>query len=195
MMIQTDAEQAFLQRLRSETAPQHQQLEQNPLSAALMRPDVRKDDYAAYLSYMYRVIEYCEQTVFPAIKDIADTSGRHKLPALAADLAFLGKTPHSEDFVITPGPLSAAQAMGYMYVIEGSTLGGRVILKHISKTIPVNATAGAAYFHGYEDETGSRWKNFLQELTDFTVNNRCEEAVITAATHAFTAIGHYFSRK
>jgi len=53
-----------------------------------------------------------------------------------------------------------AQAMGSLYVIEGSALGGRVIAPRLAQTLDLVPGRGASYFHGFGDETGAMWRDF-----------------------------------
>jgi len=53
-----------------------------------------------------------------------------------------------------------ADVMGSLYVIEGSTLGSRVITPHLKTTLGLGQGRGASYFHGFGGETGVMWANF-----------------------------------
>jgi len=60
-----------------------------------------------------------------------DEIGRRKLPLLERDLRALGIAPCA---VRPPAPRlpDAAAALGALYVLEGATLGGRVIHRHVA---------------------------------------------------------------
>lgn len=190
----TPAELSFLQDLRKQTGPQHQQLESSSLSQALMKPGVEMQDYTRYLSYMYRVIEYAEEHIFPLVNDLLETSSRRKLYSIQKDLAYLHGQPVAQYFSISDKELTQAEALGYLYVIEGSTLGGRVIIKHLQKYLPVNEQDGALFFAGYGADTGKQWSSFLQTLTAYATGKHCEETVIQSAIAAFTAIREFFNK-
>jgi heme oxygenase len=53
-----------------------------------------------------------------------------------------------------------AEALGSLYVIEGSALGGRVIAPQLKRTLGLTQGAGASYFHGFGGESGVMWNNF-----------------------------------
>ena len=53
-----------------------------------------------------------------------------------------------------------AEALGSLYVIEGSALGGRVIAPQLNRTLGLTQGAGASYFHGFGGESGVMWNNF-----------------------------------
>ena len=73
---------------------------------------------------------------------------------------------------------TTAFALGILYVVEGSSLGGRFILKNL-ETIPgLDNGKGVSYFTGYGNKTGSQWKNFLNFLTTYEEENNCEDEII-----------------
>jgi heme oxygenase len=80
-----------------------------------------------------------------------------------------------------------------MYVIEGSTLGGRIILKHIHTALGLDENKGASFFAGYGAETGIRWKKIMNIMSGYAVANKCEDEVIAGACHAFESIDKYFA--
>lgn len=188
--------QAFLERLRSATHPAHKALEELPVSRSIVQPDLRLDQYAHYLSLMLEVHRDIERNIFPLLNEIIpDLATRKKSPLIEADLSYLQQPfPADAEAPITaliPNP-SVAFAMGILYVIEGSTLGGRVILKNIQATLQLNQWSGASYFNGYGDHTGINWKNFLQLLTQFEAERDCSEEIINGAEFAFLAIHRHF---
>ena len=58
-----------------------------------------------------------------------------------------------------------AEAMGSLYVIEGSALGGRVIAPQLKRTLGLGQGRGASYFHGFGGETGAMWANFRTQAS------------------------------
>jgi heme oxygenase (biliverdin-IX-beta and delta-forming) len=89
-----------------------------------------------------------------------DYEARRRRPVLDRDLAHFGEpTP-------PPCPLarprSRAEALGLLYVLEGSTLGGQVIRKRLlSQGAGLD---GVSFLDPYGAETGPRWKAFLSVL-------------------------------
>lgn len=83
--------------------------------------------------------------------------------------------------------------MGIMYVVEGSTLGGRFILKNVQENLGYNEEKGASYFSGYGNKTGSFWKKYLNSLTEFESKTNSQEEIIEGADYAFRVIGKHLS--
>lgn len=192
-MMQFSAQAAsFVQDLRQATAPQHSQLEANEVSKRLMNPNVTVAQYAHYLSCMYPVIAFCETYIFPVIEQIIPTDERRKLHLLDKDLAALHHAPATAAYQPLTLPVDIATAFGHMYVIEGSTLGGRVIVKHIHKHLGLDEHNGAAFFIGYGNATGPLWQSFMATFTEYIANTQSEAVVIAAAQDTFAAIDEYF---
>jgi heme oxygenase (biliverdin-IX-beta and delta-forming) len=118
-----------------------------------------------------------------------DFAARRKAVWLRHDLALLG-IDHAQQAELPrclelPTPHSMAAALGAMYVLEGATLGGQVILRMIDKTLPLSAPGGAGFqaaFHGgYGPHNGSMWLSFKAAATrQLDSSARIGEAVHTA---------------
>lgn len=79
-----------------------------------------------------------------------------------------------------PGIDSNAAAFGALYVMEGSSLGGKVICKTISENLGLAGVRGLKFFNSYGPETGSRWKTFLAALHSFDGKPEEPEIIETA---------------
>lgn len=188
----------FIKNLRQETAASHQQLEENRLSKAILNPSVSLSDYQAYLSALYAVTIACEDQVFPAISTIVpDLQERYKSGKIIEDLSFTGMS----DVQIDALPVcqfefsSPAEALGIIYVIEGSTLGGRILYKHIHETLGFDPERGAAYFWGYGTQTGILWKSFISAFSQFAVENDNGSQIIDSAVKTFIIIDNWLSKQ
>ena len=189
---------AFLQKLRDATSSRHTALEALPLSKMLMRDDVTLENYALYLRCMKDVIAVYDSEVLPLVDEILPQKpSGERLSSLAADMAYVvqhGVSVDNTEPLHYPEIPSKAFALGMAYVIEGSTLGGRVILKHLSSRINVTERQGAAFFAGYGRETGARWRQFLEALTTFVTDSDREFGVIAGAVAGFDMISVHFSK-
>ena len=188
--------EVFLKNLRSATAPMHTALEANPVSASLMSPDLSLPAYRHYLTLMAEVVAFTEKVIFPAVSDIVpDTDQRRKLSQIHSDLTALTESTLEDPALFYPvdKDFTISFAMGYMYVTEGSTLGGRMILKHVQEKLGLNEAMGASFFAGYGSETGVKWKSFLSNLTNYAEQSGSSDEIIRGAQHAFAAIDRYFA--
>lgn len=187
----------IISKLRTHTGTLHSELEQTPISVALLDEHVSTQNYVVYLQKMREIVAFYENEIFPALTDtLPDLSGRKKLTLIEEDLSFFSsQTSQSPTFeaLSMPDP-SIGYALGCMYVMEGSTLGGKVILKHVSKTLGIVPTQGGAYFAGYGEETGHYWKTFLHTLQEYSVNHEVDAEILKGAKDTFIAIKHYFEQ-
>ena len=189
-------EQLFLENLKSDTAPMHRALEQTALSIDLMSPDVSRGQYTQYLRAMCGVIAFTESAIFPLVERVVPhLSKRKKLPALVADIRALTGAGKEETTSFKPFslPVSENFALGFMYVIEGSTLGGRVILRHLQSRPFFSEHDASEFFAGYGAETGSLWKSFLAALSAHAVREGAQQEIIEGAMAGFESIRNYFT--
>jgi len=186
--------ETFLEQLRAKTSDSHTNLEKLPVSMSITSPDITNASYAHYLDLMHDVIKQLEQEIYPVISSIVtDLDSRVKLDLIEKDLAVLDhvKTAFSNPFGDSRKLHSVPFAMGIMYVVEGSTLGGRYILKNIESALKLDDTNGALYFAGYGNKTGSTWKNFINVLTAYEQENHVGDEIIAGADFAFQAIHNH----
>jgi heme oxygenase len=187
----------IVSKLRTYTGTLHSELEKTPISVALLDEQVSTHNYVAYLQKMREIVAFYESNVFPALTDtLPDLPKRKKLPLIDEDLNYLASdaselSAFETSLIANP---SIAYALGCMYVMEGSTLGGKMILKHASKILGIIPEQGGSYFAGYGEETGYYWKTFLQTLQEYSVNHDCDTEILTGAKDTFIAIKHYFEQ-
>lgn len=178
----------FLADLRETTSPAHKALEELPLSKSIVSAELTLSDYACYLSRMYAYVREFESKIFPLLLPVfPDIDQRKKASWIEKDLeALKNKTPLPAipSFEFKSGP-SLAYDVGRMYVLEGSTLGGKFIYKNVQKTLALDEIQGAAYFNGYGQQTGQRWSSFIGQFSDFALSSGKEQEIIKGANEAF----------
>lgn len=178
----------FLERLKSDTASAHKNLEALPLSTAIVSENLTLNDYAKYLKVMHAIMNDAESKLFPIVQSvIPDIDNRKKAHHIKHDLQQIGHIPSDYTSVFSKS-YSLPFALGIVYVLEGSTLGGRFIIQNIQKTLHLSPSNGAQYFYGYGQHTGSMWKAFLSNLSDHTKESGNQQAIIDGATYAFDLI-------
>ena len=79
----------------------------------------------------------------------------------------------------------AAGFLGALYVLEGSTLGGRLIARHLQPTFGFRDGKGDAYFRGHGDQTGALWREITAAIAALPEGDSPE--VIEAAKRTFDA--------
>jgi heme oxygenase (biliverdin-IX-beta and delta-forming) len=101
------------------------------------------------------------------------------------ELASRGALPMVETF---------GQAFGALYVLEGSKLGGRYILKDLSNRLGSGIDGMDAFFTGYGPDTAVRWASFKALLDKFSTLRPVEfPEVIAGARMTYAAIDAWMS--
>lgn len=184
---------AFLSDLKSKTLDSHKKLESLQISVSILSPDMKISDYTNYLSLMHDVHKNTEELVFPLVYEIVkDLDKRKKSNLIEEDFNFLTYNKTDLKQVFHNKEISAAFALGILYVMEGSTLGGRFILKNISTISGLDKGLGISYFQGYGEKTGSYWKTFLGYMSEYEENYNCGNTIIEGALYGFDSIYNHF---
>jgi heme oxygenase (biliverdin-IX-beta and delta-forming) len=170
----------LLSRLKHETAACHTRLEH---ALDLMRDDLQRDEYIALLDRFHGYVgpwEDAAAACMPAsLADFFDA--RRKAPLLAADLvALTGERPQGGACPDLPRMHGIGDAFGSMYVMEGSTLGGRFIAPHVAARLNLEPGHGNAYFEGYGPRTGSMWNAFRATASASVPQSQFDDAVKAA---------------
>ncbi|NIE77791.1 biliverdin-producing heme oxygenase [Pantoea sp. Ap-967] len=115
--------------------------------------------------------------------------GRVKLPALSLDLQALNLSPADIDALplcqALPSVHDEASALGVMYVLEGSTLGGQVLKKAMAERFGIGADNGAGFLDVYGERTASYWRSFLERLGQAPASAAAQAASVQAAVATF----------
>jgi len=122
-----------------------------------------------------------------------DLGDRSHVARIARDLAALRSEPCPGEAPDTFEITSFPRALGSLYVMEGSTLGGRIILRHL-ETLQINIPTNAmSFFAGHGAETGSMWCTLVAKLDAFgELNPASCYAVQESAQRTFQAIIAWF---
>ena len=181
-----------ISRLRRETAWDHEAVEG---VMPLMTQELDSKEYVACLSRMYGVVAAWEEQAYREAPGWLRVSlaERKRLGMLDRDLAFFGHVP-SEERSTLPAIDDVPSLLGAMYVMEGSTLGGQQIARHVEKCMGLTTGVGNAYFVGHGDQTGRRWKEFCLML-ETKVPESDAEAVVQGAKAMFATFGGWMRRE
>ena len=184
-----------LDRLRAETRAEHTAIEG---ALGLMRDDLTLADYQRLLEQyhaFYAPIEARLACVLPSAKLGLDFETRRKLHWLRADLDVLGGWPADTliDCNALPTLRTPAQAVGCLYVLEGATLGGQVIGRHVRRTLGLTPVSGARFFHGNGARTAQMWLAFRAALQGFAANPATADAVVESANATFGSLRRWCS--
>jgi heme oxygenase len=183
----------ILARLKEETRSQHESTEGD---VDLMRPDFTRENYRDLLVKFYSFYKPFEERMQAAIAENGvefDHQERLNTPRLEKDLRSLGMSDEEISRIEPTDEIpvldSKERIFGSLYVIEGSTLGGQVISRHLKQNLGLDETNGIAFFSGYGKETGPMWKAFGEAITNFAGDSENHDEIIAAAKETFEKIG------
>lgn len=183
-----------LEHLRSATRLQHERLEQQPYAQRVMGGRVSRPEYGGFLQAMYLLHQELEADIArspePALREVFSEDMR-KLDWLASDLRELGYAPVPSGAVAVHAESLAARyhaaaesdpffLLGALYVLEGSSLGGRVqrsalLARHEFAQLKHH------YLSGYQSGTRQHFDRFAQRLTRaLDTEQRLERASVGA---------------
>ena len=185
----------FFQRIKAETADLHRQTESAPLSVALVSDAVNEKVYTDYLLRMKDIVAWYEHVVFNRLAGvISDIEQRRKLPFIKNDLTQFNIDPekNTEHFSL-PEAETNSVLLGYMYVLEGSSLGGAMIYKHVSRHIDITEQKGGSFFTCYQAELSARWKSFLDIMGEQSLAEKNADEIVIGAKRAFEGIYKHLS--
>jgi heme oxygenase len=180
-------EVSVLQELKQKTAAHHRALEE---TAGIWDGLTSEPLYATLLIRFWGVYSAGESRL-AALEELPrwlpDLSQRWKLSALESDLMDLGIPSESwGSRTSEPEIPTVAAAFGWLYVFEGSTLGGRMIARQVNKTLGLGPQNGCHFFSSYGTEVTPMWKRFGESLESFCRSNPdCRDEVIQNAELAF----------
>ncbi|UYZ61559.1 biliverdin-producing heme oxygenase [Hymenobacter weizhouensis] len=174
---------SLLLRLRRETRPYHDALEQNAFNQALVAGAPTAEGTAWFLAKLYGFLQPYETALrqqVPAFSGAWELPARYRAHLILEDLQRPAAAPGLPLCPAMPPLHSRAQLLGAMYVVEGSTLGGQVITRQLIQAgIPLRR-----YFAGYGEQTGPRWKTFCQLLTAEAATTSPDD-IVASASHTF----------
>ena len=171
-------------RLKSGTEQQHREIE------GLIDPLRNFSSLDAYKCHVFKSWRFYRsmETGLAALdwsRVGIDIAARRKLPLLERDLDALGiPRSHAPDDWAPLTPIDMDFALGCMYVVEGATLGGQVISRHLAK-LGIGPNNGGCFFNGYGTRTGEMWKSFQASAISYCVTEDQICQAVNGAKSAF----------
>lgn len=175
--------------LRSGTAAEHANLER---SLDLLDPELDRTRLTEVLARMHGFWRSAEAgldawaTRFPVDARNVAWARRRRAALFASDLASLG-APGAAVGPELLHPAGTDEAMGRLYVLEGSTLGGAFIDRHLA-TVPQLSGLRLRAFSPYGAETGAMWHGFRRAARERVAAGGDAATMVAAARQTFTAL-------
>jgi heme oxygenase len=189
-------------RLKNETKPNHDSVERFAHSDKIMDHTLSLDQYRDLIMSQYLLHRHLEaqmaQVLSAEQQAALEFEQRRKLPLLAQDLALVAPEGLAEaaDLLADFQLASAHDALGAMYVLEGSTLGGAVIRRELAKNPNIADHVARFHYYGcYGPLIGERWKSFLGLLAEWATTDEQQDAVVAKAKETFGLFERLLARQ
>lgn len=195
---------SILSRLRLETRGEHDAVEQ---VLDLIGSSLTRDGYRHRLEQFYGFYAPLEQALRArcALLEVravdvtvaawspsmcsALVPRLNKAAHLWQDLGHLGVLTATLSLCRELPPLEGpAEVLGCLYVLEGATLGGRLITRHIGTTFGITPATGGSFFEGYGENTGRMWQAMRRLLVRSVPDTQTENAIVANAIATFACL-------
>lgn len=124
---------------------------------------------------------------------------RAKAPALVRDLLALGLSAADIEALplcqALPAVEDEARALGVMYVLEGSTLGGQVLKRAMAERLGLAPDCGLGFLDVYGEASGSYWRAFLERLAGASCTPAAQAATVQAAIDTFERFERWLEQR
>ena len=189
--------------LRETTRTLHKDAESRPLQRAMAKGTLPPGSYVMYLGQLRHLHEALEASLdsvsasHPGLA-VLFTEDRRRVPDLDRDLAAFGVSvedlpvlPATAEFMSRVEDLATSESvalLGPLYVLEGSTNGGKFLARVLERSLQIENRAGLSYMDPYGDRQPEMWATFkrLADRVELTPDQR--SAVTEAACETFRAI-------
>ncbi len=176
---------SFLTTLKNDTKVAHVRVEK------VMVKEIKSisclEHYARLLERLFLFYNPLECKVHQSLDQsiLPDIDKRKHTKWILEDLDVLGYTINTSNKCKTQHITSISYAVGVLYVMEGSTMGGQIISKMVKKQL--NTNISTHYFDSYSDKTMEMWLSFKNSITQNETQLDHEE-VFKGANETFSAL-------
>ena len=183
-----------LTELRTATAVEHEQVES---ALALMDPHLGRDRLVAVLTRLHAFWTAAEAGLDawarrqPADAETVGWARRRRAHLFAADLSALGAGTDTGEQPALPAVEDTDQALGRLYVLEGSTLGGTFISRHLATLPALGPGVRLGAFSPYGTETGAMWHAYRRVTRERVSAGGDAGRVVGAARSTFGALADW----
>lgn len=174
-------------RLKIETASEHERMHQLMEKADVFSSKQKYAQFTLSQYYFQKEIEalFSNSNVTSIIPDL-DIRGRSDAALL--DLHDLGLVPTRNQAL---EKIKFPQALGWIYVSEGSTLGAAFLFKEAQKRLGLDAEFGARNLAAYPEGRMKVWRRFTQALDEFGFTQQQQDQIIRGALDGFAYFGEH----
>lgn len=189
--------------LRAETAASHSKLESLPYFDELIAHRLPLECYVNQLRALSIIHSILEDRIAASVNEQVVgvwEDGLRKLPLLMDDLHFFEPRISSDNTPSIEAAISMTEKirlrsieqplslLGYLYVIEGSTLGNHMHQPDIAKSYHLDGSDGSRYYSSYKDKVKTRWQQFAGKMNKILDTPALQNPVVEAAHETFAGL-------
>ncbi|UIR57941.1 biliverdin-producing heme oxygenase [Sphingobacterium sp. SRCM116780] len=178
-------------KIKEATKPGHQELEKHVIYK--LKAIESNNDYADLLKYFYAYFKAAEAQIQKVLPNSLAPyfATRRNASHVEKDILELGGNLDNLPEVALPRIETKNQAIGALYVLEGSIMGGPHIVKMLQHR---GVQSGFNFFNGYGDQSLDKWNEFTSIINQEVAKEDNQEA-IDAALATFSAFSNTFNSK
>lgn len=178
-------------KIKEATKNGHQELEKTVIFK--LKAIENNLDYADVLKYFYAYFKAAEGHIAAALPTSLAPyfATRRNASHVEKDILDLGGNLDNLPEVALPHIENKNQAIGALYVLEGSIMGGPHIVKMLQHR---GIATGFNFFNGYGDQSQEKWAEFTTIINQEVAEEDQQES-INAALATFTAFTNTFNSK
>lgn len=188
-------EQELIDRLKAGTTDQHEAVERQ---VDLDELTTSREAYLAHLYALWGVHAPLEARLgrFDWARVGIDLEARRRVGLLRADIEALAPTVDVEALPVCEAlaPLETIwQGLGCLYVLEGSRLGGQIIVRAVEERLGLSAERACRFLSSHGVRLGQSWKAFKFAVNHVGAEHPEHAATVVASANAtFACIQRWF---
>jgi heme oxygenase len=182
----------LFEMLKQETAAVHEKVMDESWAQRVLSTDYTRPEYRELLQKYYGFYLPVE-TLLLALDTSVFHPSRAKHPLLQEDLSFFYSSDCFKPAICQkiPEMVDVPSALGVCYVLEGATLGGQMIAKHLKISLGLTPHEGLKFFNGYGSDTATMWRSFKKETQDIVRKPREFTTMLEAALNTFNSLSEW----
>ena len=175
-----------IQELKAGTRDLHESIEK---VVPLLDPALTIEVYIAYLQQLFPFYQWVEQNLrcVPSLRaTLEDLDERWRTGLLAIDLKGLRKAcEFSLEPSLIPQPRNVPEALGCLYVLEGSTLGAQILVRAVSSRLGAAVDGRTNFLQSYGPALSEKWRGLCGVLNSALAEPNDLHAAVLAARSTF----------
>ena len=196
-----------MDELKATTFVAHARLQEAPFFEALVACQLPLESYVGQLRALTTIHGVVEGTLsgsqHPAIAAVWRDDLR-KVPLLHQDLRYFEPRALADNREAVAETLGVAdhlrlasleqplELLGWLYVLEGSTLGGQMLRGQYARAFRLPGEEGLAYLGSYGRAVPAHWAEFQQRMNGLSLTPEETAQILQAASGAFTRLKAIF---